>query len=134
MQYAAKGKNIPLEIFYLNCKLKRTADTEYRLMAQLASFFGKAVPPTGLPTEEVYRAFFKALGRQKQNHIIILDEIDQLVSKAGDNALYNLTRINDDTESCLQIAVDIVFANRDKQNIAIWLTLKNNTITAGDGN
>ena len=49
-------------------------------------------------------------------------------------AVVFLLGINDDTESCLQIAVDIVFANRDKQNIAIWLTLKNNTITAGDGN
>ena len=29
------------------------------------------------------------------NLILILDEIDQLVNKTGDNALYNLTRINE---------------------------------------
>src|SRR3989338_3730537 len=110
----AERENIPLKILYINCKLKRSTDTEYRLIAQLARELGKAIPPTGLPTEEVYRAFFKALGRQKQNHIIILDEIDQLVSKAGDNALYNLTRINEDTESQISlvgISNDIMFVD-----------------------
>src|SRR3989344_354748 len=56
----AEKENIPLRILYINCKLKRSTDTEYRLIAQLARELGKAIPPTGLPTEEVYRAFFKA--------------------------------------------------------------------------
>jgi len=30
----------PVKIFYLNCKLRRIADTEYRLTAQLAREFG----------------------------------------------------------------------------------------------
>ena len=100
----AERENIPLKVLYINCKLKRSADTEYRLIAQLARELGKAIPPTGLPTEEVYVAFFKALNRQKQNYILILDEIDQLVNKTGDNALYNLTRIDEeDTESQISI-------------------------------
>ncbi|MBI2660149.1 ORC1-type DNA replication protein [Candidatus Woesearchaeota archaeon] len=108
----AKRENIPLEILYINCKLKRSTDTEYRLIAQLATELGKSIPPTGLPTEEVYKAFIRALNRQQRNYIIILDEIDQLVSKAGDNVLYNLTRINEDTESqisLLGISNDIMF-------------------------
>jgi len=111
----AKRENIPLEILYINCKLKRSTDTEYRLIAQLATELGKAIPPTGLPTEEVYKTFIRALNRQRRNYIIILDEIDQLVSKAGDNVLYNLTRINEDTESqisLLGISNDIMFVDR----------------------
>src|SRR3972149_9186456 len=46
----ARDKGVSLEVVYLNCKLKRVADTEYRLIAQLAEFFGKTVPSTGLPT------------------------------------------------------------------------------------
>lgn len=95
----AERENIPLKVLYINCKLKRSTDTEYRLIAQLARELGKSIPPTGLPTEEVYNAFFKALNKQKQNHIIILDEIDQLINKTGDNALYNLTRLNEATDS-----------------------------------
>ena len=95
----ANRENIPLKILYINCKLKRSTDTEYRLIAHLARELGKAIPPTGLPTEEVYNVFFKALDKQRQNYILILDEIDQLVNKTGDNVLYNLIRINEEIES-----------------------------------
>ncbi|HLC62217.1 MAG TPA: ORC1-type DNA replication protein [Candidatus Nanoarchaeia archaeon] len=109
----AERENIPLKIIYINCKLKRSTDTEYRLIAQLARELGKSIPPTGLPTEEVYKAFFKALNKQKQNYILVLDEIDQLVNKTGDNALYNLTRLNEeDTQSQISIigiSNDIMF-------------------------
>ena len=76
---------------------------------------GKPIPPTGLPTEEVYKAFLKAINKYKQNYIIILDEIDQLVSKTGDNVLYNLTRINEGgTEQQLTIigiSNDVLFVD-----------------------
>ena len=70
----------------------------------MARELGKSVPPTGLPTEEVYSSFFNALNKQKHNHLLVLDEIDQLATKTMDNALYNLTRISrDDTESQVSI-------------------------------
>ncbi|RJQ17959.1 ORC1-type DNA replication protein [Candidatus Woesearchaeota archaeon] len=111
----AKTRNIPLKIVYVNCKLKKIADTEYRLIAELARFFGKAIPPTGLPTDEVYNIFFRELDREKKVVILVLDEIDQLVKKAGDQIIYNLTRINSDlkqAELCLVgISNDLAFAN-----------------------
>ncbi len=111
----AERENIPLKTIYINCKLKRSADTEYRLIAQLARELGKSIPPTGLPTEEVYNTFLKALNKQNQNYILILDEIDQLVDKTGDNVLYNLTRINEgQTESQISligISNDIMFVD-----------------------
>jgi len=95
MEQIATERKIPLKIIYLNCKMKRIADTEYRLIAQLIKEFEEEVPYTGLPTDEVYNKFFKILEKSKQkNVIIILDEIDQLIKKAGDEVIYNLTRIN----------------------------------------
>ena len=93
-----------LKIIYLNCKLKKVADTEYRLIAQLAREMGEAVPATGLPTDEVYNIFLKAVDSKKQLVIIALDEIDRLVSKAGDEILYNLTRLNSELKNA-QIAI-----------------------------
>jgi archaeal cell division control protein 6 len=90
----ANSRNISLKIIYLNCKLKRVADTEYRLIAQLISEFGIDIPSTGLPTDEVYKMFIKLLEKEKVFLILILDEIDQLVKKSGDGIIYNLTRIN----------------------------------------
>ena len=91
----ANSKEINVKSIYLNCKLKRSADTEYRLIAQLAKYFGKHVPATGLPTDEVYNIFYSALDNHDGIILLVLDEIDQLIRKAGDELLYNLTRINE---------------------------------------
>lgn len=96
---ATQENNIPTKIIYLNCKLKRVADTEYRLIAQLAREFGKEIPSTGLPTDEVYKVFFNAVEKEDKLILLVLDEIDQLVKKTGDGVLYNLTRCNEDLEN-----------------------------------
>ncbi len=111
----SKSKKIPLKICYVNCKLKKVADTEYRLIAQLSRDFGREIPATGLPTEEVYKVFFTAIDKEQQQVIIVLDEIDQLVKKAGDELLYNLTRANADFKnaqiSIIGVSNDLVFAD-----------------------
>ena len=104
MEEVAKNKNIPLKIIYVNCKLKRVADTEYRLIAQLATFFGKSLPSTGLPTDEVYKVFYNALDKEEGIVLLVLDEVDQLIKRAGDNILYNLVRINEELKNS-QIAI-----------------------------
>jgi len=115
MMTLADNKKISLKIIYLNCKLKRIADTEYRLIAQLTREFGKEIPPTGLPTDEVYNIFLKTIDEEKRTILLILDEIDQLVKKAGDEIIYNLTRINSDLKNSqvtiIGISNDLIFSN-----------------------
>lgn len=99
LQKLSQQKSIPLKLLYVNCKLKKVADTEYRLIAHLAKEFGKSLPPTGLPTDEVYTVFYDILEKEDKMIIIILDEIDELVKKIGDEILYNLTRINSEIKN-----------------------------------
>ena len=99
IEEVSRNKNIPLKTIYTNCKLKRVADTEYRLISQLASFFGKTLPPTGLPTDEIYKAFYDAVEKDKSIVLLVLDEIDQLIKKTGDGVFYNLTRINEELKN-----------------------------------
>lgn len=99
----AQNRNIPFKAISLNCKLKKAADTEYRVIAHLARELGADVPMTGLPTSEVYKLFLKKLDT-KQIVLIVLDEIDQLIKKAGDGILYTLTRMNSDLKNA-QVAV-----------------------------
>ena len=94
-----KDKKLSVDLVYINCKLKRVADTEYRLIAQLAEEFGKKIPATGLPTDEVYKIFLAHLDVAKKLVVLILDEVDQLVRKAGDEILYNLTRLNSELKN-----------------------------------
>lgn len=83
-----------LRIEYLNCKLRKVADTEYRILAELIKKLGGHIPATGLPTESVYNKFVDLVDQDKQLLILILDEVDQAVKKISDNFLYNLTRLN----------------------------------------
>jgi len=109
----AKEKNLNIQIIYLNCKLKRVADTEYRLFVQLARELGKEIPATGLPTDEVYKIFLKHIDSDNKLIILVLDEIDQLIKKAGDEILYNLTRINSELKNVeltvIGISNDLLF-------------------------
>ncbi|MFB6146294.1 MAG: Cdc6/Cdc18 family protein, partial [Halobacteriaceae archaeon] len=54
----------------------------------------EGVPMTGWPTDRVYSAFFDAVDYQERVAVIMLDEIDKLVEKSGDDTLYNLSRMN----------------------------------------
>lgn len=115
LEEVGKSKGLPLKIIYLNCKLKKVVDTEYRIIAHLAREFGKEIPPTGLPTDEIYKIFYSCVEQKDQLIIIILDEIDQLVKKIGDEVLYNLTRINSDLQnaqiSIVGISNDLCFTD-----------------------
>jgi len=90
----SKDSDKILKIEYINCKLKKVADTEYRILAELVKKLGGEVPATGIPTGQVYNKFIELLEKENQLIIIILDEIDQAVKKISDNFLYNLTRLN----------------------------------------
>lgn len=109
----ANDKKLKIQIVYLNCKLKRVADTEYRIIAQLAGEFGIKVPSTGLPTDEVYKLFLQGIDKEKGLVVLVLDEIDQLVKKAGDGIIYNLTRLNSELKnvefSVIGISNDLLF-------------------------
>lgn len=115
LRNVAEQKNINLDVIYVNCKLSKIADTEYRLIAHLSREFGKEIPSTGLPTGEVYTIFYKAIDDKKRNIILILDEIDQLINKTSDEILYNLTRINSELKnaqiSIIGISNDLIFAD-----------------------
>ncbi len=110
----AKKNYILFKPIYINCKLKRVADTEYRLLAQVIRELGHDIPGTGLPTDEVYNVFYRLIDRQKQVVLLVLDEIDQLTKKIGDEILYNLTRINSElrnSQICLiGISNNLIFS------------------------
>ena len=89
-----KDDDFKLKIEYLNCKLKKVSDTEYRILAELIKKLGGEVPATGLPTQSVYNRFIDLIDSEKQLIVLILDEIDQTVGKISNDFLYNLTRLN----------------------------------------
>ena len=109
----AKETGVDLRIEYLNCKLRKVADTEYRILAALIAELGGSVPATGLPTDKVYSTFINLIDSKKQLVVIIFDEIDQAIKKIDDGFLYNLTRLNSELSkaqiSLIGISNDVTF-------------------------
>lgn len=109
----ASEQRIPLLIPYINCKLRKVADTEYRILAELLNKLGEKVPMTGLPTDQLYHKFIDIVDSKKQIVTVILDEIDRAVKRIGDEFLYNFTRINSELSkaqiSIIGISNDLKF-------------------------
>ncbi|ERH02640.1 MAG: orc1/cdc6 family replication initiation protein [Halonotius sp. J07HN6] len=75
----------------------------------------ETVPMTGWPTDRVYNSFFDAVDYNERVVVIMLDEIDKLVEKSGDDTLYNLSRMNNELEnsriSIMGISNDLKFTD-----------------------
>lgn len=93
------ANNTNIKSIYINCKLRRVSDTEYRMLATILRELNFPVPDTGLPTEALYTKLFELLDKRHQIILLALDELDALVTKIGDEILYNLTRINTELQN-----------------------------------
>lgn len=90
---ASEDKNVFIRVEYVRCT---DFTTEYQVIAHLCQKLGRDVPNRGWTKAEIIRAFddiFKrtVLGK-KLILIVILDEVDILLSKDGDGILYTLSR------------------------------------------
>ncbi len=114
-QLIKKAETLGVEVRfeYLNCKLKKVADTEYRILAALISQLGGEVPTTGLPTDKVWSKFIELVDKKKQLIVFIFDEIDHAVKKMSDGFLYSLTRLNQELDlaqiSLIGISNEVTF-------------------------
>lgn len=109
----AKEMEVEVQIMYLNCKLKKVSDTEYRILAALIEQLGETIPSTGLPTQYVYSKFIELIDSKKQLIVIVFDEIDQAIKKISDSFLYTLLRLNSELSkaqiSIVGISNDVTF-------------------------
>lgn len=121
LEHASTAMNTVCKVVHLNCEV---IDTQYRVLAQISKSIAPVdenssdkvrahIPMTGWPTDQVYMELKNQLESLGGVLIIILDEIDKLVKKSGDDTLYNLTRINSDLHnskvSIIGISNDLSF-------------------------
>ena len=103
-----------VDYLYMNCEV---TDTQYSVLQNLGNRFiedfDERIPFTGWPTERVYNMLREKLDEERRVVVVVLDEIDKLVYKSGDDVLYHLTRINEDLKrakvSILGISNDLKF-------------------------
>jgi len=89
----ARELRVPVYTAYVNC---RQRDTGYRVLADIMESLGGKVPFTGLSIAELQKRLHKRIESLGGRVIIVLDEIDFLVKKQGDDILYKLIRMNEE--------------------------------------
>ena len=110
-QLEEKGEqlNRPVQTVIVNC---RQIDTQYRVLSHIGNSLLEdheidEIPFTGWPTDRVFSELVKRMDSRKGVFIIVLDEIDHLVRKVGDDLLYNLTNLNSSLKSARSCVIGI---------------------------
>lgn len=109
----ARELNVAVKYAYINC---RQSDTPYRVLADIAEALGIRVPFTGLSIAEVYRRILRGLNEYKGVFIIVLDELDSLIKRKGDDILYKLLRVN---EEGIEVKVSLICITNDVKLLEI---------------
>jgi cell division control protein 6 len=95
----------PSHFIYINCEV---VDTQYRVLQNIANHFigewAERIPFTGWPTDEVYAKLREMMEKAGGVVVIVLDEVDKL---KGDEALYNLSRLNNDLRNAKASVIGI---------------------------
>lgn len=87
-----KTKNFKL--VYINCRIYKSP---YLIISTLARKLNKAIPPRGYSFEELQSLLIRLLDFYSPNILLILDEVDYLISRVGTDFLYTLLRISEMT-------------------------------------
>ena len=96
----AKNEKIKIHTAYINCK---QTNTPYGVLTNIGKTYSteweKQIPSAGWRIDKVYSSLKEKADENGGVAIVILDEIDTLVSKNGDEILYHLTGLNSDLDN-----------------------------------
>ncbi len=83
---------VKVALAYSNTKI---TGREYSVLVELGSALGLKLPPTGLASGDLFSKIVAHINEQGINTVFVLDEIDFLVKRHGDEILYEMTRANE---------------------------------------
>ncbi len=89
-----------IEYIYLNCE---TVDTPYSILQNLGNYFiedlDEKIPFTGWPMDKVFSTVKERIDEWNGIVVLVLDEIDKLVAKSGDDILYQLLLLDSEMKN-----------------------------------
>jgi len=114
LQRRAEG-TAKLTFIAINCG---NIDTAYSLLQKVGNTFAKSDAdriPTGWSLDRVQSAMQRLMDARGGIIVLVLDEIDRLVARSGDNVLYTLSQLNTELDGArlvlLGISNDLKFTN-----------------------
>jgi archaeal cell division control protein 6 len=97
---AKKASELKIDVMVLFVNAKIAGGSAYKVLFEIAEELGinkeqeKQVHFTGLSMGEATDRILHFIQRKKLNLVLVIDEIDSLVDRSGDDILYNFTRAN----------------------------------------
>ena len=105
-----------LSFITVNCA---NLDTSYSLLQTIGNTFAPSEAeriPTGWSLDRVQATMARFMDARRGTTVLVLDEIDRLVARSGDNVLYTLSQLNTELESArlslVGISNDLKFTNQ----------------------
>ncbi|MFW9879225.1 MAG: Cdc6/Cdc18 family protein [Candidatus Thorarchaeota archaeon] len=108
LKKASRERNIAIKYAHVNCRKERTS---YKVLISIIQLINKSFPKRGYSPQDLLEILIDFLNRQDTHILIVLDELSYLINK-GEDLIYSLTRINDDSVN-IQERVSIIGIVRD---------------------
>lgn len=89
----AAGRNAAVEFEVVNCR-RRTSNAS--VVLALTNHFDKGFPDRGFSIPEMMDVIKKFLVKDRIHYMVVLDEVDVLLRKAGSDLIYLLTRFEEE--------------------------------------
>ncbi len=116
---AQQNSEIKTWWIYINCNI---ISTPYRILAHIYNTISRRekIPHTGLPKDVIFKKLLGLLDTRVGNSIcfLVLDEIDILIEKkVGNEILYDLTRLNENLDTCKTSLIGISNLLKFRENL-----------------
>ncbi|MEM0157918.1 MAG: ORC1-type DNA replication protein [Thermoplasmataceae archaeon] len=94
----AAGERV--RVMYLNCQIY---DSPYSILINIVNSVSDppndTIPQLGWPLDRIYQEAVVRLEKSRHFYLLVLDEIDKIVTKSGGDSLYSILKLLDDTVS-----------------------------------
>ncbi|MFX1522651.1 MAG: ORC1-type DNA replication protein [Promethearchaeota archaeon] len=108
LKKASNKRNIFIEYVHVNCRKERTS---YKVLIKIIRLINNEFPKRGYSPQDLLENLIEFLNEQNIHLLIVLDELSYLINK-GEDLIYLLTRINDDSAN-VQQRISIIGIVRD---------------------
>jgi cell division control protein 6 len=93
LQKISEERNVVIKYVHINCRKERTS---YKVLIKIIRLLNKNFPKRGYSPQDLLEILTDFLNQQDVHILIVLDELNYLINK-GEDLIYSLTRINDDS-------------------------------------
>lgn len=100
---------------HVNC---RRRNSETKVLHRILTHFDDGFPDRGFSNSEMLDSLRKTISNRGEHLVVVLDEVDELITKAGSDLLYNLVRFREEPPeggnlSLILLSQDEVFDKLD---------------------